>query len=234
MQHVMSEEAEHSHTRKIRSFIRRQGRITPGQQAALERHWDDYCLNPGQPLNPREVFNRDAPLTLEIGFGNGDCLAQMAAANPEKNYIGIEVHKPGVGHLIVQLKQQQLTNVRIYCHDAIEILEHCIADNSLSAIHLFFADPWPKKKHHKRRIVQPEFVNLITRKLISGGYFHAATDWEHYAEWMLTVLSANDRLTNINPLNSYSERPEHRPLTKFEQRGLRLGHGVWDLIFRKI
>ncbi len=229
----MPQQTEQLPSRKIRSFIRRQGRITQGQQAALEQHWEDYCLNPEQPFNPREVFNRDAPLTLEIGFGNGDCLAQMAAANPENNYIGIEVHKPGVGHLITLLEQQRLTNARIYCHDAIEILEHCIADNSLSGIHLFFADPWPKKKHHKRRIVQPEFVSLITKKLISGGYFHAATDWEHYAEWMLTILSTNDRLTNTHPLNSYSERPEHRPLTKFEQRGLRLGHGVWDLIFRK-
>lgn len=179
------------------------------------------------------VFGRNAPLTLEIGFGNGDCLAQMAAANPEKNYLGIEVHKPGVGHLIKQLEAQRLTNVRIYCHDAVEVLEHCIADGSLNGIHLFFPDPWPKKKHHKRRIVQPHFVNLMVNKLQTGGYFHAATDWEHYAENMLCVLSGCPRLTNQSPDKSYCERPDYRPFTKFEQRGLKLGHGVWDLVFAK-
>jgi tRNA (guanine-N7-)-methyltransferase len=229
----MSQTAEQSPIRKIRSFIRRQGRITPGQQAALEQHWNDYCLNPEHPLNPLQVFNRDEPLILEIGFGNGECLAEMAAANPENNHIGIEVHKPGVGHLIVRLEQQRLSNVRIYCHDAIEILEHCIADNSLSGVHLFFADPWPKKKHHKRRIVQPDFVDLIARKLVPGGYFHAATDWEHYAEHMLSVLSSSALFTNAHSAGSFSPRPAYRPLTKFEQRGLRLGHSVWDLIFIK-
>ncbi|MDD5412526.1 MAG: tRNA (guanosine(46)-N7)-methyltransferase TrmB, partial [Methylobacter sp.] len=147
--------------------------------------------------------------------------------------IGIEVHRPGVGHLMMLLDQQGLNNVRIYCHDAIEIIEHKIADNSLVGVHLFFPDPWPKKKHHKRRIVRPSFVELLVRKLKAGGYFHAATDWQNYAEAMLEVLSAETGISNVSSTDDYCERPEYRPLTKFEQRGIRLGHGVWDLIFRK-
>jgi tRNA (guanine-N7-)-methyltransferase len=218
-------------TRKIRSFIRRQGRITEGQKFAVDNFWDKYCLLPGQPFNAIEVFGRDAPLCVEIGFGNGDCLAKLAVENPDKDYIGIEVHRPGVGHLLLQLEQHGLQNVRFYCHDAIEVLEQVLPDNSLSALHLFFPDPWPKHKHQKRRIVQASFVDLLAKKLQSGGYFHAATDWEHYAKAMLKVLSADNRFTNTSPTNGYCERPAYRPLTKFEQRGLRLGHGVWDLIF---
>ncbi len=229
----MSEQTEQAPTRKIRSFIRRQGRVTQGQQFALENYWDKYCLDPNKALDVIQVFGRHAPLCVEIGFGNGDCLAQLAAANPDRDYIGIEVHRPGVGHLIIQLEQQDLQNVRIYCHDAVEILTSNLADSSLSAVHLFFADPWHKRKHHKRRIVQASFLNLLASKLQSGGYFHAATDWENYAEHMLEVLSADNRFTNTSLTNSYCERPAHRPLTKFEQRGLRLGHGVWDLIFKR-
>jgi tRNA (guanine-N7-)-methyltransferase len=225
--------AEQSPIRKIRSFIRRQGRITQGQQFALEHFWDKYCLAPTQPLDVDQIFGRHAPLCVEIGFGNGECLAKLAAENSDKDYIGIEVHRPGVGHLIIQLEQQGLQNVRIYCHDAIEILTNNLADNSLSAVYLFFADPWPKKRHHKRRIVQTSFVDLLAKKLESGGYFHAATDWENYAEHMLAVLSVDERFSSTSPTNTYCERPTYRPLTKFEQRGLRLGHGVWDLIFIK-
>lgn len=228
---LMSEQTVQTPTRKIRSFIRRQGRITQGQQLALEHHWDKYCLPPNRPLIPEEVFNRVAPVTLEIGFGNGDCLARMAKANPDQDFIGIEVHRPGVGRLLIQLEQDGLTNVRAYCHDAIEILQQAITDNSLSAVHLFFPDPWPKRKHHKRRIVQTEFLDLIAVKLKPGGYFHAATDWQDYAENILAVLSADKRFENTSPDNTYSEKPDYRPLTKFEQRGLKLGHGVWDLIF---
>jgi tRNA (guanine-N7-)-methyltransferase len=216
---------------RIRSFIRRQGRLTPGQQFALEKHWDKYCLNPELDYNFNEVFGRTAPLVMEIGFGNGESLAKMAAANPEQDFIGIEVHRPGVGHLLMLLEQQGLHNVRIYCHDAIEILQQKIPDHSLAGLHLFFPDPWPKKKHHKRRIVNTGFIRLLIKKLVAGGYFHAATDWQPYAEWMLGVLAAEPRLTNTSKTSDYCERPEHRPLTKFEQRGLRLGHGVWDLIF---
>ncbi len=226
--------SEQTVPQRIRSFIRRQGRLTPGQQLALDSHWDKYCLDPKADYDFAQVFGRDAPLFVEIGFGNGESLARMAAANPDNDYIGIEVHRPGVGHLLMLLNQQGLNNVRIYCHDAIEIMEHKIADQSLAGVHLFFPDPWPKKKHHKRRIVRPGFVDLLVRKLKSGGYFHAATDWENYAESMLAVLSESSRLKNSSLTNDYCQCPEYRPSTKFEQRGLRLGHGVWDLIFIKI
>ena len=219
---------------RIRSFIRRQGRLTPGQEVALDQHWPQYGLEPELDYDFSQVFGRQAPLILEIGFGNGDSLAKMAAANPDHDYIGIEVHKPGVGHLLILLTEQGLTNVRVYCHDAIEILEQKIPDHSLAGLHLFFPDPWHKKKHHKRRIVRPSFVDLLNKKLQVGGYFHAATDWQHYAESMLEVLSASEGLKNTSLSQDYCERPDYRPLTKFEQRGLRLGHGVWDLIFRKV
>lgn len=219
---------------RIRSFIRRQGRLTPGQEVALDQHWSQYGLEPELDYDFSEVFGRQAPLIVEIGFGNGDSLAKMAAANPDHDYIGIEVHKPGVGHLLILLTEQGLTNVRVYCHDAIEILEQKIPDHSLAGLHLFFPDPWHKKKHHKRRIVRPSFVDLLNKKLQVGGYFHAATDWQHYAESMLEVLSASEGLKNTSLSQDYCERPDYRPLTKFEQRGLRLGHGVWDLIFRKV
>ena len=219
-------------TPRIRSFIRRQGRLTQGQQLAIAEHWEDFCLNPEADYDFASVFGRTAPLFVEIGFGNGESLAKMAAAHPENDYIGIEVHKPGVGHLLMLLNQQGLTNVRIYSHDAIEILEHKIPDHRLAGVHLFFPDPWPKKKHHKRRIVRPSFVALLTQKLAADGYFHAATDWEHYAHAMLAILSADAGLTNTSPTHDFCPCPTYRPPTKFEQRGLRLGHGVWDLIFR--
>jgi tRNA (guanine-N7-)-methyltransferase len=225
--------AEQIFPQRIRSFIRRQGRVTPGQQLALDNYWAKYCLDPKADYDLAQVFGRVAPLVIEIGFGNGESLAKMAAANPDTDYIGIEVHKPGVGHLMMLLDQQGLNNVRIYCHDAIEIIEHKIADNSLAGVHLFFPDPWPKKKHHKRRIVRPYFLELLVRKLKTGGYFHAATDWQNYAGAMLVILSAGSGLKNASPTGDYCERPEYRPLTKFEHRGIRLGHGVWDLIFRK-
>ncbi len=204
------------------------------QEQALEKYSDKYCLDPKIDYDFKEIFERDAPLCIEIGFGNGESLAQIAAANPDKDYIGIEVHRPGVGHLLLQLEQNGIGNVRVYCHDAIEIMEQKIADNSLDAVHLFFPDPWPKKKHHKRRIVRPSFVDLLTRKLKPGGYFHAATDWESYAIAMLSLLSASHGMSNTSNTDEYCERPDYRLLTKFEKRGIRLGHSVWDLIFRKI
>lgn len=219
---------------RIRSFIRRQGRATVGQKLALENHWDKYCLSPQQNFDAAKIFNRQAPLIIEIGFGNGVSLAEMAEANPGLDYLGIEVHRPGVGHLIMLLEQRGITNVRIFHHDAIEILEQKISDSSIAGVHLFFPDPWHKRRHHKRRIVRPSFVDLLCRKLIPGGYFHAATDWKEYAKDMLKVLSTESRLKNANPNNDYSPRPSYRPLTKFESRGLNLGHGVWDLIFTKI
>jgi len=220
-------------THKIRSFIRRQGRITPGQQRAIDRLWPKYGLDKNQVIDYSNVFGRQASLIVEIGFGNGESLAKMAANHPENDYLGIEVHKPGVGHLLLQLDQLEINNVRIFNYDAVDILEQQIADNSLSGIHLYFPDPWPKKRHHKRRIVQSEFIALITRKLQPGGYFHAATDWQDYAEHMLTVLQKQPDIINQSPDGRYCERPIFRPVTKFERRGLALGHGVWDLIFRK-
>jgi len=219
---------------RIRSFIRRQGRATVGQKQALENHWDQYCLSPEDDLNLVQAFGRDAPLIIEIGFGNGASLADMAEANPDFNYLGIEVHRPGVGHLMMLLEQRGITNVRIYHHDAIEILEQKIPDRSIAAVHLFFPDPWHKRRHHKRRIVRPSFLDLLNQKLARGGYFHAATDWEDYANDMLATLSANTSLKNTSPTGDYCPRPDYRPLTKFENRGLKLGHGVWDLIFTKI
>ncbi len=218
---------------RIRSYIRRQGRATAGQKQALENYWDKYCLDPHQNYDFISIFGREAPLIVEIGFGNGESLAAMAEANPQFDYIGIEVHKPGVGHLMLLLEQRELNNVRIYHHDAIEILEQRIPNHSLKGIHLFFPDPWQKRRHHKRRIVRPSFVELINKKLESGGYFHAATDWENYAYEMLPVLSVHNGLINASPTNDFCQRPDYRPLTKFEKRGIRLGHGVWDLIFLK-
>lgn len=218
---------------RIRSFIRRQGRATSGQKQALDNHWDKYCLPPAAELNLTEAFGRQVPLIIEIGFGNGSSLADMAEANPHNNYLGIEVHRPGVGHLMMLLEQRGINNVRIYHHDAIEILEQKIPDASVSGVHLFFPDPWHKRRHHKRRIVRPSFVELLHKKLIIGGYFHAATDWKDYAKDMLGVLGNSQLLSNSSPTQDYCPRPEYRPLTKFENRGLNLGHGVWDLIFKK-
>ena len=219
---------------KIRSYIRRQGRATAGQKQALESHWHKYCLLPEQPFDVLAAFGRQAPLIVEIGFGNGDSLAEMAAANPDLNYLGIEVHRPGVGHLLMLLDQRGIHNVRIYHHDAIEILEQKIPDHSLAGVHLFFPDPWQKRRHLKRRIVRPTFVDLLDKKLVVGGYFHAATDWENYAKHMLGILAEGRGLQNTSPDNRFCPRPDYRPLTKFENRGLGLGHGVWDLIFRKL
>ncbi|MDD4914810.1 MAG: tRNA (guanosine(46)-N7)-methyltransferase TrmB [Methylococcales bacterium] len=219
---------------RIRSFIRRQGRATVGQKLALESYWHKYCLPPELPFDMAAAFGRQAPLIVEIGFGNGASLAEMAAANPDVNYLGVEVHRPGIGHLLMLLEQRSIGNVRIYHHDAIEILEQKIPDHSLAGVHLFFPDPWQKRRHHKRRIVRPAFVELLYKKLAADGYFHAATDWENYAKHMLGVLATGQGLRNTSPDNQFCPRPAYRPLTNFENRGLGLGHGVWDLIFRKV
>ncbi|MGZ8244689.1 tRNA (guanosine(46)-N7)-methyltransferase TrmB, partial [Methylomagnum sp.] len=217
----------------IRSFTLRQGRLTDGQQKALETLWPVYGLESGQAFDKQAVFGREAPVIVEIGFGNGESLAQMAADQPDKDFLGMEVHRPGVGHLLLKLSERGLTNVRIYNADAMEVLDKNIADASLAGVNLFFPDPWPKKRHHKRRIVNPAFMGLITRKLERGGFFHAATDWEDYAQHMLSVLGECPGLENREGKNAYSSRPAHRPLTKFESRGQGLGHGVWDLVFTR-
>ncbi|ORU92268.1 MAG: tRNA (guanosine(46)-N7)-methyltransferase TrmB [Cycloclasticus sp. symbiont of Bathymodiolus heckerae] len=216
--------------RRIRSFVKREGRLTHGQETAIKMGWPLFGLDPNTQINPNELFNNDHPITLEIGFGNGDSLANMAASNPNRNYIGIEVHRPGVGHLLRLVLEKKLQNVRVFDTDAIDVLQCAIPDHSLDCVQLFFPDPWHKKRHHKRRIVQTEFLDLIHSKLKTGGNFHAATDWEQYAEHMMETISAHAGFSNSNK-TGYADRPEHRPLTKFENRGLKLGHGVWDLIF---
>lgn len=220
---------------QIKSYILRQGRATSGQQNAIDKVWDHYCLDPSKTYDYTKIFPRNAPIIVEIGFGNGSSLAEMANANPDINYLGFEVHRPGVGHLMLLLEEKEITNVKIYHFDAIEVLEQKIPDQLLAGVHLFFPDPWQKRKHHKRRIVRPSFVRLLNKKLKKDGYFHTATDWEHYAKEMVKIFSSSTNgLVNINEEGGFCPRPEYRPLTKFENRGLLLGHGVWDLIFKKI
>jgi tRNA (guanine-N7-)-methyltransferase len=219
--------------RRIRSFVRREGRLTPAQQRALETLWPKYGLSVEHELDLPALFGRSAAVTLEIGFGNGSSLAEMAANEPDSDFIGIEVHRPGVGHLLMQLQERGLDNVRVFCADAVEVLEQTLADASLQRVLLFFPDPWPKKKHHKRRIVQPDFARLVARKLRPGGRFHLATDWQPYAEQMLEVMEASEHFINCGDKTGYSHRPAYRPVTKFERRGQRLGHAVWDLIYRR-
>ena len=229
----MSEQAPF--IRRIRSFVKREGRLTVGQQRALDQLFPLYGLSlQDNPANLTDIFKRSAPCVLEIGFGNGTSLAEMAANNPEQDYIGIEVHRPGIGNLLLQIEERGLTNLRVINDDGVDVLKQMIADESLDAVYLFFADPWHKKRHHKRRIVQKEFVELLRKKLKVGGIFHMATDWKHYAEHMMQVMNESEGFENTAGKDQFLPRPEHRPLTKFEQRGQRLGHGVWDLIFKKV
>ncbi len=225
---------ENKYLRRIRSFVLREGRLTKGQQRSLDLFWPTMGLEyQATPYDMTAVFGREADLVLEIGFGMGKSLVQMAKAAPDKDFIGIEVHKPGVGACLGEAETEGVKNLRVFEHDAIEILNDSIADNSLSTVQLFFPDPWHKKRHHKRRIVQAEFAQLLRRKLKIGGVFHMATDWENYAEHMLEVMKVAEGYSNLSETNDYVPRPEHRPLTKFENRGVNLGHGVWDLMFRK-
>lgn len=221
--------------RRIRSFVRREGRLTAGQQRALEQIWPRLGIEPGDELLDLDtLFGRRAPRILEIGFGMGDSLAAIAAAHPENDYLGIEVHRPGVGHLLMNLDEGRIGNVRVMSHDAVEVLERQIPDASLRGVFLFFPDPWQKKRHHKRRIVQPAFAELLRRKLEVGGFFHMATDWENYAEHMLAVMRTAEGFENTSATGDFVPRPDYRPVTKFERRGERLGHGVWDLVFRRV
>jgi tRNA (guanine-N7-)-methyltransferase len=220
--------------RPIRSYVLRTGRMTPGQERAYEDNWSRCgLLHADGLLDFDTCFGRSGPKVLEIGFGMGQSLVDMAAAAPAKNFVGIEVHKPGVGRLLHSMVDENVNNIRVYCHDAVEVLNDCIADNSLDTVQIFFPDPWHKKRHHKRRLIQPEFVAQLTRKIKPGGVLHLATDWQHYAEQMMEVLSAAEGLSNCAGSGQYSPRPDDRPLTKFEARGERLGHGVWDLLFVK-
>ncbi len=221
--------------RTIRSFVRRQGRFTPAQRTAFERLWTQYGLDPATGmLDPPGLFPGSTRLIVEIGFGMGHTLAELAARDAGSGFIGIEVHRPGVGKLLALAEEQGLTNIRVYCHDAVEVLEHCIPDAALDALLLLFPDPWHKKRHHKRRLVQPPFVALVQRKLKPDGIFHLATDWEDYAQQMLEVIEALPGWLNLAGAGCFAPRPQTRPQTRFEARGLRLGHEVRDLLFRRI
>jgi tRNA (guanine-N7-)-methyltransferase len=218
--------------RTIRSFVLRAGRMGTGQQRALETLGPRFVLPFARaPIDPAEVFGRKAPLVLEIGFGMGAATAEIAAARPDTDFLGVEVHTPGVGALLKLIGDAGLSNLRIVQHDAVEVLEHMIAPGSLAGVHIFFPDPWHKKKHNKRRLIQPGFVNKLVTRLAPGGYLHCATDWQPYAEQMLEVLTAEPALANT--ADGYAPKPDYRPLTKFENRGLKLGRGVWDLVFTR-
>jgi tRNA (guanine-N7-)-methyltransferase len=218
--------------RAIRSYVLRQGRITNAQRRAHSEHLPVY----GVPFAPRLLdlaspFGRDAPKILEIGFGMGETTAAIAQQHPECDYLGVEVHTPGVGSLLARIAELRLSNLRIVQHDAVEVLQHMIGPATLDGVHVFFPDPWPKKRHHKRRLIQPPFVALLASRMKAGALLHACTDWEEYAQQMMAVLTADPALRNTAP--GYAGRPDTRPQTKFERRGLSLGHRVWDLIFRK-
>ncbi|MFV0600837.1 MAG: tRNA (guanosine(46)-N7)-methyltransferase TrmB [Brachymonas sp.] len=224
-----------AHPRMVRSFVRRAGRVTTGQARAYAELGQQFLL-PFQesPLDFFAAFGREAPSVLEIGFGMGEATAHIAAHMPHINFLCCEVHAPGMGALLKRIGEQGLTNIRICAHDAVEVLNHMLPHASLHGVHVFFPDPWHKKRHHKRRLIQPPLVQTLARRLQPGGTIHCATDWQPYAEQMLQVLSAEPLLQNtaVSP-DGYAERPHYRPLTKFEQRGLRLGHGIWDLVFAR-
>jgi tRNA (guanine-N7-)-methyltransferase len=237
--------ADTEHPRSIRSFVIRTGRITAAQERALEDLWPKYGVELSADadvtgsgtaglLNFETLFRRKAPRTVEIGFGNGENLARMAAQHPERDYLGIEVHRPGVGRLLLGLEELQLTNVRVVCHDAVEVLACHIPPGSLNEVVILFPDPWPKKRHHKRRLVQSAFLELVAERLAPGGTLRIATDWHPYAEEMLAAAQANPRLRNLAPEGGYIPRPAERLATRFEKRGTRLGHEVWDLAFSRI
>ncbi|WP_386689018.1 tRNA (guanosine(46)-N7)-methyltransferase TrmB [Lonepinella sp. MS14437] len=223
--------------RKVRSFVLRTGRLSEYQRQIMNDNWANYGLDyQNEPFDFTKIYGNSQPVVLEIGFGMGKSLVEMATQNPDKNYLGIEVHTPGVGACLAYALEKGVKNLRVMCHDATEILRDCIAENSLGGLQLFFPDPWQKAKHHKRRIVQPQFVENVSQKLQSGGFIHFATDWQNYAEQMLDMLQSMQSavgIRNISSTGDYIERPDFRPLTKFEQRGHKLGHSVWDLYFIK-
>jgi tRNA (guanine-N7-)-methyltransferase len=218
--------------RPIRSYVLRQGRVSNAQRHAYETHLGRYGVAyRDEPLDLQQLFGRRAPCIVEVGSGMGETTAAIAAAHPGSDYIALEVHTPGVGSLLKHVAGKGLTNVRVIQHDAVEVLEHMIRPDVLSGVHVFYPDPWPKKRHHKRRLVQPAFAHLLATRLRVGGYVHVATDWAEYAAHILQVLSAEPMLENT--ADAYAPRPDYRPPTKFEERGLRLGHGVWDIVFRR-
>lgn len=223
------------HRREIRSFVVRAGRMTVAQERAWRELWPAWGVaNANSPLDLIAVFGRTAPVSLEIGFGNGESLVALACAHPERDFLGLEVHPPGVGHLLLRCEAERVSNVRVICDDAVQVLKQRVPDASLDELLLYFPDPWPKKRHHKRRIVQPAFVELVAQKLKPGGVLRMATDWQPYAEHMLATAGANTGLRNESASGDFVPRPASRPVTRFERRGQRLGHGVWDLAFRRV
>ena len=231
------DEAPKPFMRVVKSYVLRAGRTGPGQQRAYEQFGPRFLLNydAGQTLDTTAAFGRRAPLIMEIGFGMGGATAHIAQVRPGDNFLCCEVHEPGVGALLKLCGEQGIENIRIFRHDAVEVLDHMLPEQSLDGVHIFFPDPWHKSRHHKRRLIQAPFVNRLVRHLKPGGYLHLATDWQPYAEQMLTVLSSEPMLANTAPAggDGYVPQPDYRPLTKFENRGLKLGHGVWDLVFRR-
>ncbi|KPN71631.1 tRNA (guanosine(46)-N7)-methyltransferase TrmB [Neisseria sp. 83E34] len=221
------------HKRSIRSFVLRQGHMTAAQQRAIDIMWPKFGIDYQHSMvNLNEAFGRDNPKVLEIGFGMGMATVEIAKRLPEKDFLAIDVHGPGVGNILKLIEEENVSNIRVMRHDAVEVVENMLADGSLDGIHIFFPDPWHKKRHHKRRLIQAPFVAKLLPKLKQGGYIHLATDWEEYAVQMLEVLSGFDELENT--AQDYAPTPDYRPETKFEARGKRLGHGVWDLVFKRI
>lgn len=217
----------------LRSFVRRSRRITAAQERALDTLWPIYGVEIDKVLDFKALFGRQAEKHLEIGFGNGEALVTMAKAHPEHDYLGIDIYRPGISHLLLQIEAAELNNVRVICADAVPVLQQHLLRHSLDAVYLFFPDPWPKKRHNKRRLVQADFVKLLAQLIKSGGSLHLATDWENYTEQMLQVLDAAPEFINSVAGGGFAPRPPERPLTKFEQRGLRLGHSVWDLVYQR-
>jgi len=220
--------------RPVRSFVLRGGRLTAGQKRALDEFWPRFGIEKDDSvLDFGVLFGNDNPVIMEIGFGNGDATWQMAQANPAENYLGVEVHQPGVGHLLLKMEQHGITNIRIANDDAVEFLQIRVSEASLAGVRIYFPDPWPKKRHHKRRIIQPAFVDLLTSRMRPGAILHLATDWEPYAEFMLEVMQSADGFVNLSPTGNFSGKPEWRPETKYERRGERLGYRVRDLLFKR-
>ena len=230
----MTDESLEKQHPPIRSFVLRQGRLTPSQEKALDNHWQTYGIDfSDNMLDFESIFGNNAPITLEIGFGNGESLLEQAINNPERNFLGIEVHTPGVGHLIHEAQQAGINNLRVIRHDAVEVLDKQIPENTLDRVQLFFPDPWHKKRHNKRRILKNDFVETIRKHLRIGGQFHMATDWENYAEHMLETMNQHPGLSNTAAEANFVSPQGLRPETKFERRGLKLGHGVWDMVYEK-
>jgi len=220
--------------RPVRSFVLRAGRLTEGQKRALDELWPLYGIDEDKnQLDLEILFGNDHPVIMEIGFGNGDATWQMALAHPEENYLAVEVHRPGVGHLLLKLEENGIGNVRIACEDAVELLRQRIPRDSLAGVRIYFPDPWPKKRHHKRRIIQAPFIGLLAEKMQAGGILHMATDWEQYAEYMFEVMHNSRDFENLAQGGRVCPKPEWRPATKYEKRGERLGHSVSDLVFRR-